>query len=110
MQSPPLQLFLSSNLSMTHLSRRWLLTRSRVLQRRMPRMQQRKIPRPVMQGLRTRVQLKALVPKVMVPKVKLQRQQSRPLLLALLTRGRLLQFLQRLRLLLRQVPKHPSRN
>jgi hypothetical protein len=73
----------------------------------MQRVRQRKIPRPVqtMQGLRTRVQL-----KVLVPRAKPLRQQSRPLLLALLTRGRFPQFLQRLRHLLRQGEKHLNRN
>jgi hypothetical protein len=62
------------------------------------------------QGLRTRVQLKALVRTPLVPRVKPQRQQSRPLLLALLTRGRLRPFLLRLLQLLRQVPRQAIRN
>jgi hypothetical protein len=80
---------------------------------------QRKIPQPVIspqemrqlqQGLRTRVQLKATMQPVLVPRVKPLRQQSRPLLLALLIRGRVQQFLLRLRQLLRQVPRHLNRN
>jgi hypothetical protein len=80
----------------------------------MPLPLQRKIhpqvtPSP-MQGLRTRVQLKALVPKVLVPKVKPLQQQSKPLLLALLIRGAFQPFLQRLRQQLRLAARHLNRN